>query len=212
MKLYELITTTKTQGKHDGVFDHSVERNNHEKFEKSGGGYYAHVEKSDDPHMINKQTHYSIPVEKDSYFAYIKKIVNDELMSKNPFFPRIYSVDTTVDKEKKLHYKIEMEQLYHLKELSQVELNALYNNIIGLDTKKEITPILLAKTVSGLVDNPTRAPKTANKKFINAAKIIKEISLSIPAYIDLHANNMMVRRTPFGYQLVLTDPLAEAFS
>lgn len=212
MKLYELITTTKTQGKHDGVFDHSVERNNHEKFEKSGGGYYAHVEKSNDPHMINKQTHYSLPVQKDSYLFYIEEIVDDKLISQNPFFPRIYDIDTTVDNENKIHYRVEMEQLYHISDISQQELNILYEFIFRKSPNGDITPFKFAREISVAVDNPDNIPANTNKKFIEAAHIINDIARYIPAHIDLHAKNMMVRRTPVGYQLVLTDPLSDAFS
>jgi hypothetical protein len=44
---------------------------------------------------------------------------------------------------------------------------------------------------------------------IQSFKIIKKLEKSNPTFMDdMHINNLMIRRTPIGPQLVINDPLA----
>ena len=68
--------------------------------------------------------------------------------------------------------------------------------------------------LSDIVEDAVRniadyAPHIKDKNFIAVAKLIhKIVAASYSANYDLHYNNMMARRTPYGVQLVITDPIA----
>ena len=69
----------------------------------------------------------------------------------------------------------------------------------------------LCKTVELAITHPHLVAKiidwsSVNEHLVHAGDVIRRVATGIGSY-DLHDDNFMVRRTPVGVQLVITDPL-----
>jgi len=76
-------------------------------------GHFSHVENDpEDPHMVIKKSRIPIPLQDDAYYQYVKTA--KPFFKSNPFLPRIYSVEATVDKQGKAIPNYRIEKLYSL--------------------------------------------------------------------------------------------------
>lgn len=153
--------------------------------------------------------------ELDAYYVYIKTIQNEA--SGNPWYPRVYSINTTKDKENTISYNIKLEHLKEFKELTSEEIINLAQNIFHEDDVRDkfkqnripvpnyITASILAQMIRDVVKGKIQ---TTDEKLIEAAKVINQLIKKYRFGNDITYRNIMVRRTQYGYQLVLVDPLA----
>ena len=186
-------------------------------------GLFAHgYEDPDDPFMFRKKNH--LPgktLSKDAYFQYVKTIAPH--IKSNPFLPRIYEVRIEKDPTGDEQPEYTLEKLVHLEDVNLQTLKSVCYSIFG-NNEQEIENFITTKQcINLLIDgletafySNESARRTAgsgqisvtNKKLLQALSIIKKVRDTNSLYgLDLHQENMMLRITPVGAQLVLTDPL-----
>lgn len=230
MKLQELINTKYKTSNKDTQYDlNDLEgqrlSNAKKRFTdpeyQGGSGVFAHVEvQKDSPFIAKKQNHFPVyDINKDSYFAYVNAIAKNHLSQKNPFFPRVYSVDVEKDSNGLLRpsYDIETlqgpdnfdtEALMSLGKKLFSEFDGYFTvgkNIAPLDVTVQMSRILLRN-----LHSHTRRD-IRNKHLVEAMDLITQLLQDNKGFfwLDMHAGNIMFRGTPHGPQLVITDPLTD---
>lgn len=221
MLLNELIQTTI---KNRDVEDHDYsalknqQQDNSDKAgrEKGFGAYGRVVPNKADPHMVKKNNYAPVSNAEmnDGYFAYIKAVVDSKAADSNPAFPRVYDIKTFTDRYGDQRYRINLEKLLHFDELSGKEVYALGERLFNnwdveysravdndtLDTSTEEVQHLFTEMLS----DPSNI-KDENVK--NALQFIHNLAKKKKLQIDIQGDNFMFRRTKYGLQLVLVDPI-----
>jgi hypothetical protein len=192
-------------------------------------GYFGDVYSTDDD--ISKVTKFSRMNKKkwnaDGYYNYIKKI---HALSNFVYLPQIFSVDRYETKDKVPYLVVTMERLTGLLKFSGEELLNVLKRITGDSYSVEISSLIedyelyrnkydiidLIINLIGIAINPKNYPelpkhfkglKIEDPELMKAIKIVR--NLVDQGYTDdIHDANIMARRTPYGPQLVMLDPLA----
>lgn len=189
------------------------------------GSVYKHKKR---PGTVLKVGRLPFGVDEDGYLAYLMAIFKNNRMASNPYFPRVYDL-RIIDHSKSRsmsddEYVAEIEELYSFDDLSPDELNAIGDKIFhdwqGIKDRNYIVDRSsdlssnLAVTIQSMLANRSDdefLSQVRDKHFIQAIAIISNISKKAGGktgiYPDIVTQNLMVRRTPVGPQLVLSDPL-----
>ena len=186
MKLYEIIN-----------LKDNPNLTRHVDAEFIGGGAYADVHTDpDDPHMVYKRTPHF-----DPYNQYLDWIVTNKASQRNPFFPRVYEKRDT---EHNRHLQIE--KLTSHKTLSSKELAVMSERLLGrsVETFSEFADYI--DEAAGI--NTKLIDELKDPLFKEALRAIAWLSNEHGSSVDIHDDNVMIRRGPTGPQLVITDPLA----
>lgn len=164
--------------------------------EELGSGVSAVAFKSKKPNTVSKISYHSSP--NDGYIQYIKAIHKNQ---NNPFFPRIYNAKLYQGESDDLYaLYVEMEKLIPLKNERMIETAPHLFDQVGLDWDRHRPEDW---------NNPQKIREviqsTKNPKFAEALRILSPFMVKFGS--DLHRNNIMVRLTGAGPQLVITDPV-----
>lgn len=196
-----------------------------------GSGFFSSVKSVlNDPHLVKKYRNRF--GERDKYWDYADIIIKEKLWN-NPYFPRLYTKQTYLDREhqelpiikmEKLDSKINKKEALYLldkmfklsgKDLKefQEEINENGVDFITKAIARPIAAIISAESETAFtfysgfsefrLDVKIKDPLL--KQAIN--KLI-EIKNEISSSVDLHTNNLMYRRGPTGVQVVITDPFS----
>ena len=169
-----------------------------------------------EPKMGVKQSLRPLPEQDDAYYTYIKTISQNDTMSSNPYFPRVYGINTTKDNHGKIIYKINMEHLKNLKDIPKDDLISLLSrmfdgtilnkyHIISSNNDNRIFYDRIGQIIRDVAYGKVQ---TIDDNLRNALKLIQKIRNEHNYANDINKNNIMIRRTNLGYQLVITDPLS----
>ena len=150
------------------------------------------------------------------YLQYV--LASKKHSNANPYLPKIHSVTNMGPSQGYHEFEVKMEHLYELSDLSTLESTTLWNKIFN-DTQEDVKYYELAKVIAKIIKfqrMPENIPGL-NKDIkidpllLRVANLIHKIQQSAPPNsgmrIDIHDQNMMIRRTSVGQQLVITDPL-----
>jgi hypothetical protein len=203
---------------------------------RSTGAYASAYENKTDSSSIFKigktDNHgYGLPT-KDGYLNYINRIKNMRL----PVFPQIHSIEIFQHQDKQYSsygpvycYKINMERLYNVGDLNEKEHEFLLHRLLGreLTTQERqtlvmnnnllpwfYTDILQSLAWNGKVEQAggitlnLKISDIHDRYLQTALTAIKSVKKVKKASMDLHSGNVMYRRTPYGVQPVITDPLS----
>ena len=191
-----------------------------------GKGKFSVARTDRDPHMVKKYN-YRFD-QKDPYNEYINYIIEYKLTD-NPYFPRVYNIKRVDDPDGRTSYKYTVERLIPYTQLEVQELEAIVTNMFTKDTaatilnslkfseKLKISDEKLKGNIhsdmaffiqNGLYDNNMKYFKDDN--LITALREIRDIVNSSRNNLryDMHAGNLMYRRTKYGAQPVISDPVA----
>lgn len=180
---------------------------------KLGSGDYATVYgDAKDPHgvvkvgqaIMNKTSLDTPPdLSADGYLAFLKSI----LKSDNPYFPQLGEVQLFRNRQTGVvSYKVKMEMLHPISDLSIEELTATYHRIVGAESPSGYTTKTgLAAMIEKAMNNPKYAAKMEDSNFREACSILHKL-IKRGYFNDMSSNNIMCRRTPYGAQIVFTDP------
>lgn len=143
---------------------------------------------------------------RDPKMAYLKSISDS---AANPHFPRIEKTTTFHGNDNKQIHVSKVEKLHHLDTLEPKELHQLYHHSFGEEyqhSRRALSPesfsdILDSSAIGGVVFHQP------NPELKSAIDHVVHVQDNNPGMIDIHANNIMARKTPHGHQLVMTDPL-----
>lgn len=179
-------------------------------------GFFSRVaDDKKDPHMVVKST--IKPQYSDGYHYYIKQLIEKDLIDTNIHFPRIYNVKRIEDKNGYNVYKYQMEKLVKFLVLDIDLQKAVLENNFNYDKGKVELEIEqygakgIAIQVADMLDEGARGKTSVIKSssLMEALKVlnmIKEENSMLT--LDIHISNFMVRMTPSGPQIVLTDPFS----
>lgn len=175
-----------------------------------GGGYFSDVyAPAGAPHDVVK-INYEVST-KDGYHAFIKALIDNERARNSIYFPRIRSVRELQAPDADFPYLlVRMERLLPLRALTREEIISLairHTDITEEDVERQ-DDYDIAKLLSDAINPMYHSPyKVTDTKLKNAIRWIEEIADKERVFVDLHSDNVMARRTPYGPQLVLSDPL-----
>ena len=180
-----------------------------------GKGRYSTVRNDPkDPHMVTKKTKYDKEEtqyhNKDLYPQFIEALINSD-QKMNPYFPRVYGMKAYTDKSGNKLHKFNMEKLNDLSELSKEEFDHVLDLIMDENIKKAYHisgPGYLAWFIVEAIKSSSVRKEIKDRNLYNALSFLSKF-LKKQWHLDLHANNMMFRRTPYGAQLVITDPFSQ---
>lgn len=191
-------------------------------------GAYSRVKQGSDPHTIKKSTRTSASSDIDGYWRYVDYIIKYKLWE-NPHFPRIYNIKSIKDSEDKIMRRGEMEKLIPLNDLRLDEIKQLYQKTFNTrlpnlekdmqgKSREEVKIKYIRKLASSVSFALTRPNTVEDESFKKAVRILKMIKrkerntkskdkIRPAGFIhDLNDGNIMIRRTPYGSQIVFTDP------
>jgi hypothetical protein len=188
------------------------------------GAAYSKVDSTGsekDPHHIVKVSvsGHKNPID-DPYVRFIKKaaVHSDE----NPHLPRVHSLHSIRLKDGIVHIA-QMEKLTPLKDAHHQQIESASRHAFGeknvisgnhYDNKQE-----LAGRAQSVVEKDHWSipyPSQVSTHFQKAAKIVSDTKASSTKKnptgrtgYDMHTGNFMLRHTPHGSQMVITDPLVD---
>ncbi len=194
-----------------------------------GGGVYSHV------YDLPKETNSVLKVarhprnrpDKDGYVKYLEHIVGLD----NPYFPVVDELKHFVSDDGMNHMTVKLEKLHPIHKLSyedvqsvfsrifqrpleQQELKQITNQLIlpttqkSYETKGELWSHALATFLENAISDRATFDKIQDPQLQEAIIELKRI-YKMNYELDIHNENIMCRRTPYGIQLVFTDPFQE---
>lgn len=210
MRLIEIIDTKSNTIQLNKPFDmKKIDADYLKHMDSPTAGTYARGEEiKDDPHLYKKQSHYPSNLELDAYYSYVQHI--KPLIGGNPFFPRVYVVNLKKDLNGKVIPSYNIEKLSTPDNFSTEALIAmcktLFHNVPDLYDVDDIQEFYADQIGDALQSENYSNIK--NTKLKQALELIVKIKNSTDGFsYDTSLNNFMFRGTPYGPQLVLTDPL-----
>lgn len=199
-----LIHTDVTDRKYTKQFDFAKLKAK-DKNELGRGVFAKVVPNNKDPHSVVKKT--KVPFgdkhtfKKDGFKSFTELLGEGDIAD-NIHFPRVYKVDTVTDRNGTQRHEFEVERLVALSDLSTEEVRAVAEVHFDVEIKS-------LKQLASIVSN---ACESLNTKYIRSDSLA-EACLILGKYekkhrigLDLHSDNLMVRRSPHGYILVINDP------
>ncbi len=189
---------------------------------KLGTGAEATVVKHKDENAVVKIFGTTQQIKHNAHLQYL--LATKKYAAGNPYLPRVLSIQELPhpsDEHPDIKgYAIRIERLWHLAEVPDDArmdmLHKIYGDKVDPDTKVNFPSDFATAVRAGVLNKmPIIDPY-----FKQAANIIIGVynkintQQSFTDVFDLHSNNMMFRRTQFGWQLVISDPLynGEEFS
>jgi len=202
----------------------SVLRNPKVKHKGSGAfaSAYQHQDRPEDVRKISKPTKF-----KDGYHKYIE-LLKDNPDFDNPYFPKIREITRYSHKYGKSDEQVlsvKKEALRNLDELTYEETASVFERWFGpewLDHLRKITDASIDTMKSwkkydlileSMIRNIAKYPENyrgalLDKDLYNALYWLKYTIAQDGVEFDLGGNNILYKRSPYGIQLVLTDPVA----
>ncbi len=186
-----------------------------------GPGWYSGGQTNPrDPHEFVKKPHLTTLMDEDAYYTYIMEIRDLKRQGyHNSFFPQVYNIDITQDPKgnQRPRYRIEKLQkgedfsfealvgLYERLFMNEVNINAYekFSNpefTIWSDMARELTRAVERSNYTNIRDDELK------EALMLISKIVDEHD---NWNVDLHANNIRVRGSRTGPQLVLMDPISD---
>lgn len=234
MRLFEITNLIKPEKEvvaHKGDFPDYDQAVANAKARGDPYGFFSSIEQDEEPHTVTKTAHNPNASMIDSFWQYLEEIEKRDLMN-NPHFPRFYIKKEIIDKGGSLKNAVQMEKLEPLNSMSLEEATGLFERYFGDPRNNKVLDALLNKVerkdLTGLKEKPinsflrifsgyVEASIVANREAMIQDDTLKEAvielkkiksTLSKAALWDINIDNMMIRRTPHGSQLVFTDPFA----
>lgn len=173
-----------------------------------------------DPHEFIKKPHLTAKLDKDAYYKYVMEI--RELKQQgyhNPFFPQVYNVDITQDPKGNQRPRYRIEKLQPGDSYPEETLIGMYErlfndefdmrNLEGTTNKSYAVWREIANQVNRAVER-SNYTNIRDDQLIEALMLIDRIIQENPEWnVDLHVNNIRIRGSGMGPQLVLMDPISD---
>jgi hypothetical protein len=152
-------------------------------------------------------------LEDDGYYGYLKEIIK---MQDNPYVPQILEIVEVTSKDQNVnpYLIVNLEQLHDFDSCSKNNIEFILTKMLGYvptETNKQINSY--KNRIIDIIDNYCETGKDKNFKIIDEQLLeVLNAIYDIHSYysVDIHSGNIMVRKTSYGPQLVITDPLIES--
>lgn len=184
MKLHEIIDT-----------QHS---NEYAKGSEINSGLFSTVYDDDsDPHMVVKLNNFSHDI---AFDAYIAAIVKNKLTGVNPYVPRVYKRNDKI-------YQIE--KLVSPRVLTSEDMSAVADKMGVYVNQDDDAHQKYYHIIIYIKNRINYDQEVKSKKLKEVIDLIKNLISEHGFVNDVGGENIMFRRTPHGYQLVFSDPIAK---
>lgn len=166
-----------------------------------------------DAHMVNRVTKsYKSGDHEQSYETFIEAMLDDPHMKDNIHMPRVYGVKKFKSREGRVRARYELEKLVMMHNVDEVVLKAAIDSVYNIDADDgEYSPRELPWRFASELQyaiSYNEFDNVISEEFLEALKFIKEVKKRARGVgYDLHEENIMLRITPTGAQIVFTDPL-----
>lgn len=190
---------------------------------KGTGAFASTYQHQDRPHDVTKITK---PMEfPDGYQKYLRMLLQHDDRD-NPYFPKVREVRERRKGEANT-LAVKMEALQHIETLSHKEANAILDKWLGKNKQHFIDAGTRSHWMGGEIPRMSgddyygpaivkvlrdlfnyHEGLVVDKNLAKAMKFIKYKVAVNGVDLDLGDNNVMLRRTPYGVQVVFTDPVA----
>ncbi len=183
---------------------------------------YSHKDRPGDVRKISGQ--FEVTGRTVDEFWHWVEFLSKDPNNDNPYFPRFREITVYRTDEAKMVYSLQVERLQSLEKLSYEQIASVYDKIWGENFKKATSVANLpgynapepdydahhlAAMVRAAVKNSAVWELVVDEEFKQAVTVVKAFTKwREGAYLDLHHNNIMVRMTPYGAHLVISDPFA----
>ena len=148
--------------------------------------------------------------DKDPYIAYIK--AGAALANGNPHIPRVHEIHSIKTKNGHVHI-IKMEKLHPVSSLNVKEHEAMHDHSFNEPYDMNVGKSKQSQSILNIYGNNRQ--KIATPEMAEAIDLVhstankmKRVSPNDHVDVDIHQGNIMARKTPYGPQMVITDPLA----
>jgi len=175
-----------------------------------------------DPHLVRKR---SIKprgnLMSDGYYAFISDLIEFyKRHGPNPYLPRIYNIHHVEDSEGEKIYTADIERLFELDTLTKKDIESIFYRMFGqeYEDKGADDDFEMASMMEAVITALRNAVELneytfgklqiSDEQLIKALRFIRNVAEE-GYWIDVRLPNIMVRRTPHGPQLVLTDPIGD---
>lgn len=227
MKLFELFDKKQSRTGYEHTIERIKKTRSKTGLNKVGGGTYADV--YDNPHDTHSVIKVARPasgeLKKDGYFGFIQHVMKMD----NPYFPKADELTQYTSKAGEPFFTVKMEKLSSLGELRTDEVQAVWSRILGravpdeevVSLTKQMVPPARRRDagdqvwICGIADFLENCTEDGHyldmvqdpelRKAINVLALFMHHGF----INDMHEHNIMFRRTPYGPQLVFTDPFSE---
>lgn len=212
MKIFELITPQEIQPQMKKPHDIEASREK-AMYGSSAYGQGKPISKRGiDDAEYSKTNYFPSELQDDAYYAYIQAV--KPLMGGNPYVPEIYKIVKIRDTNGQIIPRYEMRAYEPWRNFKKPELVSILAKISPVEVESmdpEYTLNDIWYIITGLVHNAARTDKETEDPDLNQVlEIIRNVVASNPAFdYDMHGSNFLIRRTPYGPQLVITDPVQD---
>lgn len=177
-------------------------------------GAFSSVKADPDPHMIQKSTNRALPPDFKEGFRLFIEFINENGYADNPHMPKVYKANKIVGKDGYSLDTYKTEKLLTHKDISLEEIKNLIHSILPeseipewvtkSDDKLDLFNYI-ADEIEREVNKPTKRFRleSLNEACAIVAKALGEFG----GVNDLHYGNILYRRTRYGLQPVLNDPI-----
>jgi hypothetical protein len=187
-----------------------------------GHGYFSTtVGHQDSPHDAVKISN-AENSRNDGYEEYLRLLSRNPELRDNIHVPRIRSarVITSSDKNKKRMLLVRMERLEPIKNLSEREAYELVKSLVGREEaiRQKNNPRMFTsgdpwvRALNGVLFRWERGELDSNQiihdDIRDTVEFLRKFAGMRQIGFDLHDENWMIRRTPYGPQLVISDPFS----
>jgi hypothetical protein len=192
--------------------------------ERLGVGYYGSAyDRSSDISGVKKvaRAGENNDLTNDGYVAFVERIMSKH----NPYFPQVSELKKYKNKETgREFFTINIEKLVDLTKVDDRHLAVMYERITGeqftdkMSKRKSMfgddkmvrrqLPDLIASIVENAVYGDTSIASIVDPQLRDAIRILAGMRRQGWG-VDMHEGNFMCRMTPYGAQLVITDPFTE---
>lgn len=201
----------------------------------AGGGNFSNVWQNPQktPHDVRKISKGHMRMDIDGFYFYLLEL-EEHNDNTNPYFPRFREIKVYTDthndelfgndvRRDVITYSTQIERLADMRKLNKSEEIAILFRIFG---DRQHRKPAVDRFIEGILNNNQpygqkllgiiRVAITDNKflrmlddtDFKNAITFLKHVHAVRSVSYDLHDENIMVRRTPYGAQLVFVDPFS----
>jgi hypothetical protein len=173
-----------------------------------------------DPHEFIKKPHLTAKLDKDAYYKYVMEIRDLKQQGyHNPFFPQVYNIDITQDPKGNQRPRYRIEKLQQGDSFPARTLIGMYERLFNDEFNMRYLEGTTNKSYAvwrEISNQINRAVERSNYTNIRddqlkeALLLIDKIIQENPDWnVDLHVNNIRVRGSSVGPQLVLMDPISD---
>lgn len=214
MRIVELITTKNIKAKIKKPYDLDRMRDEYRSSSSAYGQGKAISKSGIQGAEYSKTNYFPSELQDDAYYAYIEAV--KPLMGSNPYVPEIYKIIHITDSNGKVVPRYEMRTYKPYDKFNKRDLISILSKISKeeadkAESQEDYDTFDIWNIITGFVRNSTQNDRETDDTDLNEVlEIIRNVVASNPAFeYDMHRGNFMIRRTPYGPQLVITDPVQD---